>query len=256
MSYTYPIFVSHYSNNGSILTLSTDKVPDEFYPYSIFNIAEEEKINKIILVEKSLTGFDEAIGGAKRRKKQLLFGLRLCLCFSMEEKSDSSRKTEHDCIIWLLNENGYKNLLRIWTHANINGLFFRPRIDLSELKKQWSDDLALSIPFYDSFIFNNLLRGYSCSPDFADFPSPTFFIENSQLPFDPILEEAVQKYCFSHNYETLNVKTIYYKNRSDFKSFLTMKTILNRSSFDKPECEHLSVDTFSIEYWRTLNDRK
>jgi len=47
-----------------------------------------------------------------------------------------------------------------------DGFYYEGRIDWKTLKKHWNEDnLTLCVPFYDSYIFNNLLTGKVCYPD-------------------------------------------------------------------------------------------
>ena len=75
----------------------------------------------------------------------------------------------------------------------LEGFYYRPRMDFENLKKLWSnDDLVLAVPFYDSFIYKNLLTYNACVPDFS-FTEPVFFTENNSLPFDNLIKEYKNK---------------------------------------------------------------
>ena len=79
-----------------------------------------------------------------------------------------------------------------------------------------------------------------------------FFTEDNGLPFDSILKRLIKDYA-EGKYEILKAKSIFYKDRQDFKSFLSFKCINKRSTLDKPEMEHMSSDEFSFESWKTQN---
>ena len=64
-----PIFKSHYSLGRSILTLDIPKDGDEESSDSIFDIAQEESLNEVFLVEDSITGFLEAYTNANELKR-------------------------------------------------------------------------------------------------------------------------------------------------------------------------------------------
>ena len=53
-----------------------------------------------------------------------------------------------------------------------------------------------------------------CIPEF-DFTSPTFLIENNNLPFDQIIQDKVLEYCKKNKLKTEKSKTILYKNYKD-----------------------------------------
>ena len=105
----------------------------------------------------------------------------------------------------------------------------------------------LVAPFYDSFIYKNVFTASFCVPE-LDFTTPIFFLEDNLLPFDSLLKESVSAFC-ADKYPTMRVKSIFYKNRKDFKSYLTFRCINNRSKLDKPELSHMCSDEFCFESW-------
>lgn len=244
-----PIFKSHYSIGRSILTLE-DEEQDPTHPDSIINIAKENNIDNLYLVEDNMTSFLQAYTNCKNNNINLRYGLRITVTENMEDKSEESRIKNSKAIIFFKNNNGYKRLIKIFTFAAKTGFYYEPRIDYKNLKALWSnDDLLLSIPFYDSFIFNNILKNALCTPQ-IDFCAPIFFIENNNMPFDHLVKNKVVEYCGINNNEMLNIKSIYYKLRKDFKSYLTFRCINQRTTLNKPDIEHMTSNEFCLESWK------
>ena len=242
-----PLFKSHFSIGKSILTL--DSFPgDESSSDSIFSICTENKIEKVVLVEDSLTGFLEAFKNSTDLGLQLIFGLRISVCDDMH---DTKANNEHKVIIFCKNAEGYKFLTKIYSMAFTEG---SGKIDFKNLKILWdSDNLLLFIPFYDSFIFRNNLTFSNCIPHFSGF-SPSFFIERNELPFDSLLEKKVIDFCETNGYNTELSKSIYYRNRSDFEAYQTYKCICTRRfgrgvGLDKPNLDHCGSREFCFESW-------
>ena len=104
------------------------------------------------------------------------------------------------------------------------------------------------IPFYDSYIFKYTLENNVCVPEF-EFANPTYFIEDNDLPFDNLIKEKVE----SVSNDTQKTQSIYYKDKKDFKAYLTFRCINNRSTLDKPELQHMTSDEFCIEGWKEKN---
>ena len=246
-----PLFKSHYSLGRSILTLSD---PDDSNgPDSIFSILKESDMKMFYLIDDSMSGFLEAYTHAKEEGIQLVFGLRLSVCENIEEKTPESLKKECKYIIFVKNTQGYKRLIKIYSDASQDGFYYQPRIDFNTLKKYWSEkDLMLVVPFYDSFLFKNSLQNCLCVPDFS-FSEPKFFIENNDIPFDPLMKKRVTEYASDNSYEALNSQSIFYKNKQDFKSYLTFRCINNRTTLNKPNLEHMCSDQFSFESWKEKN---
>lgn len=257
---TIPLFKSHYSIGKSILTLNPPqepKSPDS--SDSIFDIAQSAGLSKIVLVEDSFMGFLQGKKIADTLGIDFVFGVRLDACQNTSAQDDEDlKKCNHKVIVFAKTSEGCKALNRIYTAAKTEHGGF---VDSSLLKDHWSNkDLVLGIPFYDSFLFKNLTTFTTCIPSF-DFTSPTFFIENNGLPFDSLVRSAVLDYCSSNNFETQNCKSIYYKNKSDFSSFLTYKLICGRNSFagrslslEKPNFDHMGSDEFCWESFVQKNE--
>ena len=248
-----PIFKSNYSIGKSILTLDLpEENPDESKSDSILQIAKDNNLDKLFLVEDSMTGFLEAHKACKNLNIQLIFGLRINCCNDvLDENRD---KSKHKIIIFAKNDDGCKLLNKIYSTAYCNNSGF---VDCKYLDSIWSDEkLRLGIPFYDSYIFNNLFSFSSCVPNFS-FTKPLYFVERNNLPFDEILERNVR----AVEPESISAKTILYKQKSDVFAFQTYKCITNRSfgkeqSLSSPNLNHFGSDEFSWEsYMEVTNGR-
>jgi DNA polymerase-3 subunit alpha len=246
-----PLFKSHYSLGRSILTLEDKSERDE-YPDSIIQIAKQNKLKEIFLVEDNMSSFLEAYTNCKNNNIKLNYGLRILVTESMNDKTDESRAKNSKIILFFKNKKGYESLTKLFSTAAKDGFYYEPRLDYSILKQNWSDDLILAIPFYDSFIFNNTLKNSICVPQF-DFTKPVIFIENNDLPFDLIIKDKMLSFAKENKLEIFNTKSIYYNSRKDFRTYLTFRCINNRSVLNKPEIEHMSSNEFCFESWKNEN---
>ena len=91
----------------------------------------------------------------------------------------------------------------------------------------------------------------SCIPDLS-FTEPIFVLEDNSIPFDHLVRSQVENFT-DRKHETIEAKSIFYKNRKDFKAYLTFRCINNRSSLDKPNLEHMTSREFSLESWKEKN---
>ena len=246
-----PLFKSHYSIGKSILTLNESS--QEAGSVSIFDLASTYDLSSIALVEDTLTGFLQAFHTSTSLGIKLHFGLRISLCSDCTSPPPKGGdKTCHKIIIFSKNSVGCQLLNQIYSYAFTQG---SGRIDSTYLRNIWdSSCLKLAVPFYDSFIFNNLMTFSTCLMDF-DFASPTFLLEDNNLPFDSMVREKVLEYCSKGNYSTEDAKSIYYAKRDDFAAYQTYKCICSRSSFgrsaslEKPNLDHCSSQEFCMESW-------
>ena len=217
-----PLFKSHYSIGNSILTIE-----------EIF----EKDLDKIVLVEDSMTGFRKAKKESENLKKQLVFGLRL----NVASENNSSK-----LIFFAKDNEGIDSLRRIYTktYTEQDGIY---KIDLKDLK-----GIKTVVPFYDSFLHKSI-HNFGCFE--LNLPDDVvFFVENNNHPFDFQIQRAIEK--FGGTVE--KAKSIFYNNKEDFKAFQFYKAICNRKMgkspcFHRPELEDCSSDEFCWESFIEIN---
>jgi DNA polymerase III alpha subunit len=154
------------------------------------------------------------------------------------------------------NSNGYKDLIKLYSkiYTNINNKHYHFRGSWSVLKELWTENLLLSVPFFDSFLHRNTLNyGSAIIPDFPT--KPVFMKEiNSGLPFAPLIEEALDNFIKDGDYEVLNTKTIYYSDYEDAKAYCVYRSIRERSNFQKPQLDHFGSPNFCFSDYMKLRE--
>lgn len=240
-----PLFKSHYSLGRSILTLE-DKDEKDDYPDSIIQICKENKMKELYLVEDNMSSFLEAYSNCRKNNIKLNYGLRISITDSMNDKSEESKNKSSKIILFFKNKKGYQQLTKLYSIAAKEGFYYEPRLDYQTLSKNWTEDLILCIPFYDSFIFNNTLKNSLCIPQF-DFTKPVFFIEDNDLPFDSLVRQKALSFAEKNDLKIYKAQSIFYKERKDFKTYLTFRCINNRSVLNKPNLDHMSSNEFCFE---------
>jgi len=240
-----PLFKSHYSLGRSILTLE-DKDEKDDYPDSIIQICKQNKMKELYLVEDNMSSFLEAYSNCRKNKIKLNYGLRISVTESMSDKSEESKTKSSKIILFFKNKKGYQQLTKLYSIAAKEGFYYEPRLDYETISKNWTDDLILCIPFYDSFIFNNTLKNSLCIPQF-DFTKPIFFIEDNDLPFDSLVKEKAVSFAEKNGLKIYKAQSIFYNLREDFKAYLTFRCINNRSILSKPNLDHMSSNEFCFE---------
>jgi len=240
-----PLFKSHYSLGRSILTLE-DKDEKDDYPDSIIQICKENKMKELYLVEDNMSSFLEAYSNCRKNNIKLNYGLRISVTDSMSDKSEESKTKSSKIILFFKNKKGYQQLTKLYSIAAKEGFYYEPRLDYETISKNWSEDLILCIPFYDSFIFNNTLKNSLCIPQF-DFTKPIFFIEDNDLPFDSLVKQKALSFAEKNDLKVYKVQSVFYKERKDFKAYLTFRCINNRSVLNKLNLDHMSSNEFCFE---------
>jgi len=246
-----PLFKSHYSLGRSILTLE-DKDEEDDYPDSIIQICKQNKMKELYLVEDNMSSFLEAYSNCRKNDIKLNYGLRISVTESISDKSEESKTKSSKIILFFKNKKGYQQLTKLYSIAAKEGFYYEPRLDYETISKNWTDDLILCIPFYDSFIFNNTLRNSLCIPQF-DFTKPIFFIEDNDLPFDALVREKALSFAENNGLKIYKAQSIFYNLREDFKAYLTFRCINNRSILSKPNLDHMSSNEFCFESMQEKN---
>lgn len=266
-----PLFTSHYSIGKSILTLDS---PDELsksdpemvdnygfkenYPVSIFSIAKKHDLKEIYLVETNFSGFITAYKTATKLGISLRFGIKLIVCNDITDKTNESLNTESKIIVWMLNSDGYADLLKLYSFAATDGFYYVPRIDWKSLHKFLTSNLYLTIPFYDNFLFQNLLTMSVCVPELRNI-QPVFFLENHALPFDSLAQHKITEYAAANHCDIQLAHSIYYYKNADVLPYQVYR-IITRRGYERgdifvPNLDHFGSDQFSFESYLTQYGR-
>jgi hypothetical protein len=244
-----PLFSTDKSLGGaSVLTLEEagKAHPDE--PTSICDIAKTHGLKQVVIVDDKLDAYMEAVKNIQKTGlAQLVFGLKTVCCADHEDKTDASFRTESKIIIFIKNRQGYYDLLKIHNLAATTDFYHRHRTSWRRLKDLWTSNLALAIPFFSGFTAVNQLKFSSAVPE---FPIParevTMFREvDSDLPFAPIIDAAIDQFAADTGAQIQKVKSIYYATSERFRSYMILRAIDSGGTFSKPQVDHLSSDRFS-----------
>jgi len=256
-----PIFKTHYSIGKSILTLKPKSKVDKGGADSVIDIALDAGLKEVILIEDTMHGFLEAKRNCEEADLKLIFGIRVNIHQKSKEEDKDKEKNKkpvietYKVVIMAKNDDGIKQLYKIYStiHCDHDG-----KITQENLMKIWDkENLMMVIPFYDSFLYCNTFNYGTNFMLNTDFFKPLFFIESNGLPFDTLFKKEIETYVKTYGCPTQKVKSIYYRNKSDFPAFQTYKMITNRAfgkdlSIQSPNLENCGSDEFCMESWLEL----
>lgn len=247
-----PVFYDH-SSQKSILTWWSKKDWSETGPVSILQLAQEANLKQIFFVSKNFHTFNEARLACEANNLQLSFGLELWAT-DIVEKSEKSSHNESKIIIWLKNSDSYRDAIQIYSkiHTDINNKYYHYRSSWSQIKSMWTDNLALSLPMFDSYIHRNLLHyGASIIPDLPCDPIIQREV-NSGIPFEKLINLALDKHNPNKLFQEIKTKTIMYKNYKDSAAYVNYRAINNKADFGNPQIDFLCSDKFCFEDYQNL----
>lgn len=244
MTETIPLFKTCYSQGRSILNLDESSDPES--SDSIFQIAKDEGLKEVVLVEDSMGGFLQAYKNANKLGIKLIFGLRLSFVNDVNAESAEKHNSSHKNIIFIKSKSGYQKIIDLYSRAATQYFNNEPQVDYQIAKEVWSDkDLSLVIPFYDSYLMNNMLTDKTCIPDL--FCEPTFFQEDNNHPFDFLINDKINSFANQKQ----SVKSVYYRNKKDFRAYQTFRCLTSRKFGNKtlsnPNLELCCSNDFCIE---------
>lgn len=227
-----PLFKSQFSVGKSILTLE-----------NILNIAEINSLQEIVLVEDSFYGFRSFNKALAERGIKFVFGLRIEV---LSNDSDDKEKPSK-LIFFAKNNQGIQKIKDLYTAANTDK---SKSVILNKYSKEDFKDIKIAVPFYDSYIYNNLFHFGMSNIDLNGFDH-VYFIENNSHPFDFQIKNAIDQL----GVKTVDAKSIYYKNKDEFHAFQMYKAVCNRSqgkspTFSNPNLNHFCSDEFCWESYK------
>ena len=226
-----PLFKTHYSIGKSILNTK-----------DIFEIQREHDLKEIVVVEDSFYGFRSLNKEAMKNNIKLIFGIRLSVVQSSVDELSSK------LIFFAKNNEGMNKIKSLYSSSFENK---ENVLILNNLNKNELENIKIAVPFYDSFIYNNLFHFGLCHVDISKFDFDCF-IEQNNHPFDGLISEQVNSICKSQNKEPILTKSIYHKNKEDFDAFQMYKSICGRANgktpmFTNPNLNHFCSNEFCWE---------
>jgi DNA polymerase-3 subunit alpha len=135
MAFTHLHVHSHYS-----LLTAPAKLED------ILDAAKKDGATALALTDNSnLYGAVEWYSKAKERGIKALFGTQVNICKNYLSKNNTSEdRRRYDLVLLATNEQGYKNLMKLISLAQVEGFYYKPRIDKNILRTYHEGLIALS----------------------------------------------------------------------------------------------------------------
>lgn len=249
-----PLFYDH-SSKKSLLTYDKPSETTENGPRSIVKLCKDNGIDTVYGVSDSFSTFIEARKNCRSEGLKFRFGVELWMCDDAKVHDEASLKNEHKIIIFALNSDAYKDLIKIFSaaHASAENFYYKARFDFNQLNPLWTKNLRLALPFFDSAIARNTLgHGVNIIPNFPEAPL-LLREQNSQIPYANTVNRALDRYNVAKDHEEITCKTIYYDKYSDFDAYTVYRCIHNRgATFDDPKMSYFCSPTFSFEDYLSL----
>lgn len=167
------------------------------------------------------------------------------LCFGFLFKTGQEEKESHHKLgVFMLNDNGWTSL------CQINNIYMeKGYVSAKELSSLDLSNNLIVVPFYQSFLFNNLfVYGSKCLPDimFLRHNKAIFFLEDYGAIFDGVLTEKIESFVKENGFETIQTHTVLYEKPEDCLSLQVFRCSQNRTTLEKPNLNRFSHDSFCL----------
>ncbi|TSC83160.1 MAG: Uncharacterized protein G01um101419_206 [Parcubacteria group bacterium Gr01-1014_19] len=173
--------------------------------------------------------------------------------YIMPEKENTSDRYFH-MILLCQNETGWKNLLKLITHANLEGFYYKPRINKDFLRKHSEGLIALSACLSGevgrNILNHQLAEAERAALDYESiFGKGKFFLETGHHPG---IKETIKVH---HGVVELSKKTgipliathdIHYLHHADAKYHDILLAVQTGNKLDDPDRLSLKDDDFSM----------
>lgn len=213
----------------------------------LLDLQESQNLKKLVVVEDSFYGFRELNSKLLERNVDLIFGIRLPVVQNITDERPSK------LVFFAKNNDGVRQIKKLYTKTYCSDT---QNLCLNDLTLAEYSDTRVAVPFYDSFIYQNIFHFGLCGVDLERFDH-FFFEERNAHPFDFMISAQLRKIAAPE--KIVKAKSIYYKNREDVEAFQFYKATTSRSggkppSYGNPQLEHFCSAEFCIESYLENKD--
>ncbi|MDB4314588.1 hypothetical protein N9955_01015 [bacterium] len=222
-----PLFKTHSSIGKSIL-----KEKD------VLAIQEKHNLKEVVVVEDSFYGFRSLNLKLMKRGVKLIFGIQLPV---VEESSDELKSK---LIFFAKNNQGMREIKKLYSKTYCSD---EQALVLNQLQASDFANTRVAVPFYDSFVYQNIFHFGMCNVNLKRFDH-VFFEQDNDHPFDGMISQQLKQFTD----KTEKVKSIYHTNKEDVKALQFYKAVCGRSggkppSFGNPNVEYFCSQEFCWE---------
>lgn len=163
-------------------------------PSMLDHVAELGQTACAITDHGTLSGAIEFYKACKERGIKPIIGMETYVApRTHQDKSSAGDRTPLHLTLLAKNETGYKNLMKLSTIANLEGFYYKPRVDHDLLKKYREGIICLSGCVGGELGSNILNNNYEVARDIAAWYKSVFGRENYYLEMQPHIEWEPQK---------------------------------------------------------------
>jgi len=218
--------------------------------------AKENGMDSLAITDHgNLYGAIEFYQKAKKEGIRPIIGCEMYVCDNMREKQSSGAERNYFHLILLAKNNkGYQNLIKLVTAANLEGFYYKPRVDKELIRKHSEGLIALSGCLGGELsraIFTNQHdKAKKIISEYSEIFGPgNYYIEIQQhlnTPDQNIVTPQLVKLAKELNLPLVATQDSHYLNKEDAHAHDVLLAVQTGSTIDDKDRLTLKHDDFSL----------
>lgn len=254
------VFYDNSSGKSILTSWSPKEVEDagDGCPVSIVKLAKDEGLGQVFVVSTNFWTFFPLLENCKKEGIKLTFGLEILMTKDADDHSEESIFSNYNVIVAAKNSQGRIDLMKMYSawKTRKENKYYKYRFDERQLLPLLTPNLTLCYPFFGSPLAKNLLiHKANIVPNIPD--GTVLFREvNSEHPQEELINSMLDRFNGEKKYREQKVKTIFYKDRKDFKKLTVFRTVLSgEGNWNSPGMDFFCSDAFCYESLKELNGK-
>ncbi len=170
------------------------------------------------------------------------------------EKNLENRSKLYHLILLAENYTGYQNLMKLVSVAEVEGFYFKPRID-KDLLRQYHEGLICLSACVAGEVPRHILRGEletaeKCMLEYLDIFGPEHYyleIQNHGLPEERTVREALHALAAKHHVKLVATNDLHYVKRDDAQGQDILLCIQTNARFLDPQRLKFNNDSYYLK---------
>ena len=191
---------------------------------------------------------------AKKYEVKPIIGLEAYCAIEDSLKKTNEEKSPYHLTLLAENETGYRNLMKLTTHANLNGFYYKPRIDKNILEKNNEGIIVLSgCPSSElsrSIISTNEEKIKQTYGWFSDVFKDRFYLEimdHIGVPHQKEINKKLMEISKNNNLPIVITNDNHYVDKHDHEAHELLMCLQTNSNINDPNRFKFDDDNYYIK---------
>jgi len=191
---------------------------------------------------------------SKKYDVKPIIGLEAYCAIEDSLKKDNEEKSPYHLTLLAQNETGYQNLMKMVTHANLNGFYYKPRIDKKILEENNEGIIVLSgCPSSElsrSIVSNNEEKIKSTFGWFSEVFQDRYYLEimdHIGVPNQKTINKKLFEISKDNNFPLVITNDNHYVEKEDYSAHELLMCLQTNSNINDPNRFKFDDDNYYIK---------